>query len=245
MAAPRFFAPLELAPEVVGTVVTLPDAAAHHATRVVRLVAGDALTLFTGAGGEYRATLVTVERKAVMARIDAFDPVERESPLAVTLAQAVAANDTMDYAIRKAVELGVTAIAPQVTERSAPLPPGERADKRLAHWRQIVIAACEQCGRNRIPDVAPVQPLGEWLAAWQGAGIVLAPDGATALAALAAPTRPLALLVGPEGGLGAREAAAAAARGFAPLRLGPRILRAETAGVAALALLQSAWGDLS
>jgi len=150
----------------------------------------------------------------------------------------------MDYAIRKAVELGVTAIAPLCTERSAPLPPGERADKRLAHWRQIAVAACEQCGRNRIPEVAPARGLDEWLATWQGAGVVLAPDGATTLSTLAAPAGPLALLVGPEGGLGAREIVAAAARGFAPLRLGPRILRTETAGVAALALLQSAWGDL-
>ena len=244
MAVPRFFAPLDLGPAVVGSLVTLPEAAAHHATRVVRLTAGEALTLFNGAGGEYAATLVGVDRRAVTARVEAFDPVERESPLAVTLAQAVAANDAMEFAIRKAVELGVTAIAPLVTERSAPLPPGERADKRLAHWRQIVVAACEQCGRNRVPEVAPARALGEWLATWRGAGIVLAPDGATALAALAAPAGPLALLVGPEGGLGAHEVAAAAARGFAPLRLGPRILRTETAGVAALALLQSAWGDL-
>lgn len=245
MAVPRFFATLELAPEIVGTVVTLPEAAAHHATRVVRLAVGDALTLFNGEGGEYAATLVAIDRKAATVRVDAFDPVERESPLAVTLAQAVAANDAMDYAIRKAVELGVASIAPLVTERSAPLPPGERADKRLAHWRQIVIAACEQCGRNRVPHVAPARPLGEFLAAWRGAGITLAPDGAKLLAALAAPTGPLALLVGPEGGLGAREAGAAAARGFVPLRLGPRTLRTETAGVAALALLQSAWGDFS
>ncbi len=245
MAVPRFFAPLDLAPTDVGKTITLPDAAAHHATRVVRLAAGDTLTLFNGAGGEYRATLVTVDRKAVMARLDAFDPVGRESPLAVTLAQAVAANDAMDYAIRKAVELGVSAIAPLVTERSAPLPRGERADKRLDHWRQVVVAACEQCGRNRVPEVAPAQPLGEWLAAWHGTGVVLAPDGATTLAKLPAPTGPLALLVGPEGGLGAREIAVVTARGFAPLRLGPRILRTETAGVAALALLQSAWGDLS
>lgn len=244
MGAPRFFVPLELAPAAVGSIVTLPDAAAHHATRVVRLVAGDHLTLFSGTGGEYAATLVTVDRRTVTARIDAFDPVERESPLAVTLAQAVAANDAMDYAIRKAVELGAAAIAPLVTERSAPLPPGERADKRLAHWRQIVIAACEQCGRNRVPDVAPARSLGEWLATWQGTGVVLAPDGATTLAALPAPAAPLALLVGPEGGFGAREIAHAAARGFASLRLGPRILRTETAGVTALALLQSAWGDM-
>jgi 16S rRNA (uracil1498-N3)-methyltransferase len=244
MAVPRFFAPLEIAPDAVGGLIELPEAAAHHAMRVLRLAVGDPLTLFTGAGGEYSATLATADRRGATARIDAFDPVERESPLAVTLAQGVAANDAMDYAIRKAVELGVTAIQPLVTERSAPLPAGDRGDKRLAHWRQIVIAACEQCGRNRVPVVAPARSVGEWLAAWSGPGVVLAPAGATSLPAVAVPAGPLALLVGPEGGWTARELAAATACGFTKLRLGPRILRTETAGVAALAVMQGAWGDL-
>ena len=244
MAAPRFFAPIDLAPDAAGRLVELPDAAAHHATRVLRLAIGDALTLFTGAGGEYAATLVAADRRAATVRIDGFDPVERESALAVTLAQGVAANDAMDYAIRKAVELGVAAIQPLVTERSAPLPAGDRADKRLAHWRQVVVAACEQCGRNRIPDVAPARSIGEWLAAWSGPGFLLAPDGMTSLSAIGAPAAPPALLVGPEGGCTAREIDAATACGFTKLRLGPRILRTETAGVAALAVLQAAWGDL-
>ncbi len=228
----------------LGACVELPDAAAHHATRVLRLAIGDALTVFTGAGGEYAATLVAADRRAATVRIDAFDPVERESALAVTLAQGVAANDAMDYAIRKAVELGVAAIQPLVTERSAPLPAGDRADKRLAHWRQVVVAACEQCGRNRVPDVAPARSIGEWLAAWSGPGFLLAPDGMTSLSAIGAPAAPPALLVGPEGGCTAREIDAATACGFTKLRLGPRILRTETAGVAALAVLQAAWGDL-
>ena len=244
MAGPRFFVPLELAPVMAGATIDLPEAAAHHATRVLRLAVGDGLTLFTGAGGEYAATLVGADRRGATARIDGFDPVERESSLAVTLAQGVAANDAMDYAIRKAVELGVAAIQPLVTERSAPLPAGDRGDKRLAHWRQIVVAACEQCGRNRVPGVSPARSIGEWLAAWAGPGVVLAPDGATSLPALAAPTGPLALLVGPEGGWTAREVAAATACGFTKLRLGPRILRTETAGIAALAVMQAAWGDL-
>ena len=109
-------------------------------------------------------------------RVERFVAVERESPLALTLAQAVAANDAMDYAIRKATELGVTAIQPLVTTRSAPMPAGERGERRVAHWRQVVVAACEQCGRNRVPDVAPPQSLGDWLAAWSGGGIVLAPE---------------------------------------------------------------------
>jgi 16S rRNA (uracil1498-N3)-methyltransferase len=244
MAVPRFFAPIDLAPDAAGRLVELPDAAAHHATRVLRLAIGDALTLFTGAGGEYAATLVAADRRAATVRIDGFDPVERESALAVTLAQGVAANDAMDYAIRKAVELGVAAIQPLVTERSAPLPAGDRADKRLAHWRQVVVAACEQCGRNRVPDVAPACSIGEWLAAWSGPGFLLVPDGMTSLSAIGAPAAPPALLVGPEGGLTAREIDAATACGFTKLRLGPRILRTETAGVAALAVMQAAWGDL-
>ncbi len=244
MTVPRFFAPIDLAPDAAGRLVELPDAAAHHATRVLRLAIGDALTLFTGAGGEYAATLVAADRRAATVRIDGFDPVERESALAVTLAQGVAANDAMDYAIRKAVELGVAAIQPLVMERSAPLPSGDRADKRLAHWRQVVVAACEQCGRNRVPDVAPARSIGEWLAAWSGPGFLLTPDGMTSLSAIGAPAAPPALLVGPEGGCTAREIDAATACGFTRLRLGPRILRTETAGVAALAVMQAAWGDL-
>jgi 16S rRNA (uracil1498-N3)-methyltransferase len=244
MAVPRFFVPQGIVPEAVGIPIELPEAAAHHATRVLRLAPGDVLTLFTGTGGEYAATLVAADRRGATARIDRFDPVERESRFAVTLAQSVAANDAMDYAIRKAVELGVTAIQPLVTERSAPVPAGERGDKRLAHWRQIVVAACEQCGRNRVPGVAPARSIGEWLAAWSGAGVVLAPDGVTSLCSLAAPAEPLALLVGPEGGWTTRELAAASACGFKRLRLGPRILRTETAGIAALAVMQATWGDL-
>jgi len=244
MAAPRFFVPIDLAPDAAGRAIELPAAAAHHAMRVLRLAIGDALTLFTGAGGEYAATLVAADRRGATVRIDAFDPVERESALAVTLAQGVAANDAMDYAIRKAVELGVAAIQPLATERSAPLPAGDRGDKRLLHWRQIAVAACEQCGRNRVPDVAPARSIGEWLAAWSGPGFVLVPDGMASLSAIGAPAAPPGLLVGPEGGLSAREIDAATACGFTRLRLGPRILRTETAGVVALAVMQATWGDL-
>ena len=211
--------------------------------RVVRLAVGAALTLFDGTGGEYAATLVRADRRGAAVRIEAFEAVERESPLAVTLAQAVAANDAMDYAIRKTTELGVTSIQPLLTARSAPLPPGERADKRVLHWRQVAIAACEQCGRNRVPEVLPPQRLEDWLAAWTGSGIVLAPDAQCPLAALAPTPAPVALLIGPEGGFDARELQAARARGFHAVRIGPRVLRTETAAAAALAVLQSMWGD--
>jgi len=132
MAAPRFHTPVALAPADVGREIALPDTLAHHAVRVLRLVAGDAITLFTGAGGEFAATIVRVDKRGATVRIAGFDPVERESPFVLTLAQAIAANDAMDYAVRKAVELGAAAIAPVVTARSAPLPAGARGDRRLA-----------------------------------------------------------------------------------------------------------------
>jgi 16S rRNA (uracil1498-N3)-methyltransferase len=228
----------------VGTTIALPADVAHHAARVNRLAVGDALTLFDGAGGEYAAELASVDKRGATVRIRAFDPVDRESPLAVTLAQAIAANDAMDYAVRKAVELGVAAIQPLVTERSAALPDGERREKRLLHWRQVAVAACEQCGRNRVPAISPPHALDAWLAAWQGSGVVLAASGAASLATLAPPAAPFAVLVGPEGGFTDREVDAARSRGFVPLRFGPRVLRTETAGVAMLAALQAAWGDL-
>jgi 16S rRNA (uracil1498-N3)-methyltransferase len=240
-AGPRFFVGPVLAPGMVGTAFALPEAVAHHAVRVVRLAVGDTLTLFTGTGGEYAATLVAVHKRGAEARIDAFDPVERETPVAVTLAQAIAANDAMDYAVRKATELGIAAIQPLITERSAPLPAAERGERRQAHWRQVAIAACEQCGRNRVPDVRPVQPLGPWLGAWREGGVLFAPTATATLAALAA--APAALLVGPEGGFTTVEVAAAERAGLTAVRLGPRVLRTETAGAAALAAINALWGD--
>ena len=228
---------------MAGAAVELPNAIAHHATRVVRLAVGDSLTLFNGGGGEYAATITRADKRGVAVRIDRFDPVERESSLAVTLAQAIAANDAMDHAIRKATELGVTAIQPLVTARSAPLPAGERNTKRHAHWRQVAIAACEQCGRNRVPEINAAQPLADWLWAWRGGGIILVPDAECSIAALAQPAAPIALLVGPEGGWIPAEISAGLKTGFAALRLGPRVMRTETAGMAALAALQVLWGD--
>jgi 16S rRNA (uracil1498-N3)-methyltransferase len=232
-----------LSPAPAGSAIELDEAVAHHATRVLRLAVGDAVTLFDGRGGEYAASLERVDKRGATVRVAGFLPVERESPLLVTLAQGIAANDAMDSAIRRATELGVAAIQPLVTARSAPLPAGERGDKRIAHWRQVAIAACEQCGRNRIPDVAVPQAFADWLGAWPGSGLLLLPDADHAVAALAQPEPPLALAIGPEGGFDARESAAARAMGFRALRLGPRVLRVETAGAAALAALQTLWGD--
>jgi 16S rRNA (uracil1498-N3)-methyltransferase len=243
VGVPRFLSPVALSPQLAGGIVELDANAAHHATRVLRLTVGDAMTLFDGTGGEYDATLVRADKRGATVRIERFVAVERESPLTATLAQAIAASDAMDSALRKATELGVAAIQPLVSARSAPMPDGERGEKRVAHWRQVVAAAAEQSGRNRIPEVRAPRAFAEWIAEWPGAGIVLVPDGSQRVAGIAPPTGPLAILIGPEGGFDARESAAAVTRGFMATRLGPRVLRVDTAVAAAIAVAQAAWGD--
>lgn len=245
MAGPRFFTGPATAALTPGAVVALPETVAHHAVRVVRLDVGDSLTLFDGSGGEYAATLTAIERRAVHARIDGFDPVERESPLAVTLVQAVVANDAMDYAVRKAVELGVAAIVPVLSARSAALPAGQRAEKRVAHWQQVAVAACEQCGRNRVPNVHAPRPLTQWHPQPGETAFVAGPAAEVSLAAVALPHRSCAVLIGPEGGFVDAEITALVQRGVVRVSLGPRILRTETAAVTALAVLQARGGDLT
>ncbi|MFO1415163.1 MAG: 16S rRNA (uracil(1498)-N(3))-methyltransferase [Burkholderiales bacterium] len=245
MGAPRFHVSLPLAPDDAGREIALPEAAAHHALRVLRLAAGDPLVLFTGAGGEFAATLARADKRSAWARLDAFSAVERESPVAVTLVQALPASDTMDFVVRKAVEMGATAIVPVTSERSARLPAGERGDKRVAHWRQVAVAACEQCGRNRVPEVTAPQPLFTWLAGRAGRpGILLAPEAAAGLPSLAPPDGALDVLIGPEGGWTADEVGRAQQAGIAPVRMGARVLRTETAGIAALAGVNMLWGDM-
>jgi len=239
---PRFFCPPPLA---TGAEIALPTGAAHHAARVLRLAAGAAVTLFDGEGGECAARLTRVDGRGVVARIDARRAVERESPLAITLIQGLAAADRMDYAIRKAVELGVTAIVPVRTERSVARLDRERALRRVEHWRQIVIGACEQCGRNRLPAIRTPCDLLEWLRTPSSTSsrLLPAPDATQGLAQLAPPGGAIEILVGPEGGLAPEESAAALAAGFRAVRLGPRILRTETVAPAALAAMNALWGD--
>ncbi len=227
-----------------GAELELPEAARRH-LRVLRLRPGAELRLFDGQGGEWRARLLAQGRARLLEHL----PVERESPLAVELAQALARGERMDWALQKAVELGVAALAPVATARCGLRLEGERAARRLRHWRAVVAAACEQCGRNRLPPVAPPRPLAAWLAELGGPGpgelrLALSPGAGAALGELPRPTGPVRLLVGPEGGLAPEELAAARAAGFRPLALGPRVLRTETAGPAALAALQALWGDL-
>jgi 16S rRNA (uracil1498-N3)-methyltransferase len=241
MGAPRFFSGERLAPAMVGQEIAVPDDVAHHAVRVLRLTAGDAIVLFDGAGGEYAATITRAGKRDTWARIDAFDAVDREPALAVTLAQAIVASDTMDAIVRHAVELGVAAIQPVVSERSARFPSGAQGGKRLAHWRQVAISACQQCGRNRVPRVADPAPLSHWLAEPR-TGIVFDARAQATLAAL--PASPaLDIVVGPEGGLTEGEVSHAARAGLRSVRLGPRILRADTAALAALATVNVLWGD--
>jgi len=242
MSIPRFHLPVPL---TVAATLNLPEAAAHHAARVLRLRNGDAITLFNGQGGEYAARITAIGKHDVTVAIERHDPVERESPLPVTLVQAVSSGERMDLTIQKAVELGVARIVPVESERCVVRLKGARAEKRVAHWQQVVISACEQCGRNRIPEVRMISPLDVWLAAEVSDAFrwVLLPGANTALRDLPRPQKPIELLVGPEGGLTDVEADAARRAGYQPVRLGPRVLRTETAAPALLAALQALWGD--
>ena len=242
MMTSRFFCPQPLAPN---SLAELPSAAAHHALRVLRLSVGDAVTLFNGEGGEYPGRIAEAGR-AVRVQLGAWVDVERESPLDMTLAQALPSGDKMDFVVQKAVELGVARIQPLLASRSVVRLAGERAARRVEHLRQVAISACEQCGRNRLPEIAPILDLRQWLAGlaqdneiWR---LLLSPQGGRRPRELAG--RRFLLLVGPEGGLDKEEAAAARLAGFADLSLGPRILRTETAGPAALAALGGLHGDL-
>lgn len=245
MNVPRFYCPTPLA---AGLRVALPEGAARHAARVLRLRAGNELILFDGAGGEYVACIAGVERERVTVDVLEWRAAECESPLAVTLVQALQGGEKMDMTVQKAVELGVARIVPVGSRRSVVRLDGERAARRVEHWRGVAVAACEQCGRNRIPAVNALENLERWLAQPAASGVLrlmLAPGGDHALTTLPppAPGQGLELLIGAEGGLAPEEMEQAKRAGFVAIRLGPRILRTETAGLAALAAMQCLWGD--
>ena len=223
----------------------LPAAQAHYLERVLRLAPGDAVTAFDGEGCEYDAELVRGRRGALALRLRAGRAVDREASVAVTLAQGISSGERMDYTVQKAVELGVTAIQPLSTERSVVRLSAERAAKRVAHWHGIAVAACEQSGRNHVPEVYPVSSVTSWLARVPSDALrlTLSPDAASTLREIDRPGGPIVLLVGPEGGLSPRERDDARVAGFSGLRLGPRVLRTETAALAALAAMQALWGD--
>ena len=233
---PRFFCPVPLAS---GQSLDLPAGAARH-VQVLRLQPGAPITLFNGEGGEFDATVEAMGRRDVRVQVGAHDAVEREARHRVTLALGIPANERMDWLVEKATELGAAAILPLLTERTVLRLAGERAAKRLAHWQAIAVAACEQCGRNRVPDIQPVQDLADWLRQLPGGR-----GEARMLLALRADARSLpeaagadvTVLSGPEGGLSPAEEDTALRAGFQAVTLGPRVLRAETAPLAVLSRL--------
>ena len=229
---PRFHCP---EPLHVGQQFALPPGPARH-VQVLRLQPGDALTLFDGRGGEYAARVEQMGRSDVQVVVEAHEAVEREAAVQVHLAVGMPANERMDWLVEKAAELGAASIQPLLAERSVLRLAGERARKKQAHWQGVAIAACEQCGRNRVPVVHAVQSLAAWVAA-AAPGLVLSLRGGSAPLQTITRAATLTLLSGPEGGLSPTEEDAAFARGWQPVQLGPRVLRAETAPLAALAFL--------
>jgi 16S rRNA (uracil1498-N3)-methyltransferase len=243
---PRFFVGNSLQS---GDVFTLPDEVTRH-VQVLRLQPGDTVVLFNGVGGEFSAEIISMERRDTQVRVGPFRDIETEPPYRLTLAQGIAGSDKMDWLIEKAVELGATNFVPLTTSRSVVRLSGERAVRRQAHWQRIVQASCEQCGRNRMPEVAGTREIGTWLGSLPktpGDGelrVLLSPRANVSFATLpnTPPLGEVTVLVGPEGGFSSPEEAAALDHGFIAVGLGPRVLRTETAGIAVLAALAARWG---
>ncbi len=240
---PRFHVPQPLA---AGQQLELPADVAHH-INVVRMEPGDTLTLFNGDGGEYTAVLTEVQKKKAWAEIKVFDPREAELPFAVTLAQALPEGSKMDWIIEKAVELGVAGIQPLAARRCVVRLSAERAEKKLEHWNGIVVSASEQCGRNRLASVAAPLEFRDWISHQDlHKRVILTPRATESLADWARhqPAQALSIMVGPEGGFSDEEEAEALRHGALPLSIGPRVLRTETAALAAVSILSAAWGGI-
>lgn len=242
MRLTRSYVALPLAP---GTEIPLPENVAGHLVRVLRLQPGDACVLFNGDGYDYDARLVAAGKREARAEILAARPVKNESPLRISLLQGIARGEKMDWILQKATELGVARIVPVDSERSEVKLDAARAEKRLAHWREVVVSACEQSGRAVVPEVLPPQPLGQGAALREGRGFLLDPVATQTLASLQGnPPGACMLAIGPEGGWSPRDHEQLLAAGYEGLRLGPRVLRTETAGIAAISALQALAGDL-
>lgn len=244
MRTPRIHLAAALNP---GESVQLPEQAGEHVARVLRLEVGHPLILFNGDGCEYDARIAAIAKRAVSAEVIDRRVVSRESPLRLTLAQGVARGDKMDWILQKATELGVHRIVPLVTERTEVKLDEERAERRVAHWREVIASACEQSGRTQLPTVDAPRKLAAWsmsLADDGAARYALLPDGDTSLRDIDTNVRDAILVVGPEGGFSEHDEAALRQTGFKGLKLGPRVLRTETAGLAAIAALQAVIGDL-
>ncbi|NNM80822.1 MAG: 16S rRNA (uracil(1498)-N(3))-methyltransferase [Gallionella sp.] len=240
---PRFYCPAPL-PQTGS--FDLPPAAAHHAARVLRLRVGDAVQMFDGLGNECHGSIADLTGKRVRLENILTIKADRESPLHTILAQALCSSEKMDWVIQKATELGVTEIQPLDTERSVARLTAERAEKRMAHWQQVAISACEQCGRNVLPVIHPPLDIMVWLQTLGDENcsrFILLPEGAQSLRAQAQPTDKAVLMIGAEGGFSTAESDSAVRCGFTPIRLGARVMRTETAAVAGLTALQMLWGD--
>ena len=243
MRVPRAHIGAELA---AGTRVALPDATVHHFLHVLRLPDGAAIRLFNGAPGDWHGQLIVEGKKRASAQIESFEASATESPLELTLVQGISRGQRMDYTLEKCVELGVDHVLPVVMERTQAAPAGERIAKKARHWQGVIAAAAAQSGRTRLPSLAPQSGFREWLGQADATAtphLLLDPAGDCAPSDIAA-TRALTLIAGPEGGFSPGEQEAARAAGCRGMRLGPRILRTETAAVAALAVLQGLYGDL-
>lgn len=256
MRVPRFYFSGDLSS---GARVALGKDAAHHAVRVLRMNEGDAVSLFNGDDHLYGASIVRINKQEVIVLVQSRASASHESPLQILLAQGIASGERMDFILQKSVELGVSAIQPLQTERSVVKLQGERKEKRAQHWQNMVNAACEQCGRNVIPQVLPILDLPSWLGqtatlthppqsgaastASPGLRVMLSPRAEPSLRSLPTPQGLIHLTVGPEGGFSAQEETALLHCGYTAARLGPRVLRTETASLAALAAMQTLWGD--
>lgn len=239
---PRFFVPTELS---IGSMINLPDAVAHHC-QVLRLGIGDPVMLFNGTGGAYVASLCLIEKKRVSAELKLFDPTEVELPYALTLAQALPEAGKMDWIVEKAVELGAAGIQPLTAQRCVTRLNAERAEKRRSHWHSIIASACEQCGRNRLPQLGELHDFKPWVSQQDlHRRIILSPYADQSLADWARhhPAQALTLIIGPEGGLTEQEVQQAVSHGALALSMGARILRTETAGLSAIATINAHWGD--
>ena len=234
------------APLEPGARLSLTGGAAGHLTRVLRLRAKAALTLFNGRGGQYAASIERVHGNKVTVAVGEHKPIERESPFPLTLAQGVSRGERMDLVVQKATELGVARLVPVLTERSIVRLDEEQSDRKSSHWRAIAIAACEQCGRNRLPEVALPARLHEFLRqpAGDSVRLLLSPSATQRIEDVPRPAHGVTVLIGPEGGLSDAEQEDALTAGFTAVNLGPRVLRTETAAIAALTLLQREFGDL-
>jgi 16S rRNA (uracil1498-N3)-methyltransferase len=244
MRVTRVHVPEPLTP---GSRHTIGGDAANHIARVLRLAPGDALTLFDGRGGEHAARIEALPKGAVVVEVGERSATERESPLALTVAQGISRGERMDWVVQKATELGVTRIVPLLTARSVVRLDARQSERKRQHWQGIAVAACEQSGRTRIPDIAVPLGLYDFLQPGheeRATRLLLSASGGSGIDDLQAADGAVVVLIGPEGGLAESEQRAATAAGFLPVRLGPRILRTETAAVAALTLLQHQLGDL-